>query len=59
MLRALTRNHRNPLQGTTRVLFFRPDRPRAIDRILRYFGDVPAPALASVLRSRVRRPGRL
>jgi hypothetical protein len=35
-------------RGTTQVLFLRPDRPRAIDRMIRYFGDAPTPALVTV-----------
>jgi hypothetical protein len=42
MLRVLSRTRHDTSRETTRVLFFRPDRPRAIDRIIRYFGDAAA-----------------
>jgi hypothetical protein len=47
MLRALNRSRQDHLREKTQVLFFRPDRPRAIDRIIRYFGEAPAPALVA------------
>ena len=50
MFTKITRTHREALRGTDGQLI-RPDRPRAIERVIRYFGDVPAPVLVSVARA--------
>jgi hypothetical protein len=56
MLRALNRSRHDHLREKMQVLFLRPDRPRAIDRIIRYFGDAPTPALVPVGPLGRRRP---
>lgn len=59
MVSVLSRTRHDTSRGATRVLVFRPDRPRAIDRIIRYFGDGAAPtpvALRPLVKWRPRQP---
>jgi hypothetical protein len=50
----MNRPQREAVYRRIRRLLGRRDRPRGIDRVIRYFGDLPVPVLVPVAR-----PGRI